>query len=159
MSSISSLARPLTHRPPFSPRPTTSLTSSTLSGSITASTQALGGLQPGAALPDGVMKQIEQAVTTALQKSKPTEDPNTVVHDAIMSVLKKNRRSLSPGAGTAPDPKDPDGTQRLFNQTLQAYGISPQQFNAQLASAVHQLGNGPSNLSSFPPGLVVDTAA
>ncbi len=159
MSGISSVARPLSHRPPLAPRTTTSLTSSTLSGSITASPQALTALQVNPGLPDNVMKQVEQAVTSALQKSKPTDDPTTVIHDAIEAVLKKNRGSLSQSSPTNPDDKDADGTQRLFNQTLQAYGISPQQFRAQLASAVHQLtGNHPS-VSSFPPGVVLDTSA
>ena len=159
MSAISSLVRPLGHRPPLPARTTTSLTSSTLSGLITASPQALTALQSNPGFPDSVMKQVEEAVTSALQKSKPTDDPTTVIHDAIEAVLKKNRGSLSQPSTTTPDDKDADGTQRLFNQTLQAYGVSPPQFRAQLASAVHQLTGSHSSVSSFPSGVVLDTSA
>jgi len=159
MSAISSLAHAHPHRFASGSRITTSLTSSTLSGSVTASTQALGALQSNGGLSDGVMKQVEQAVTSALQSSKPTDDPHQVVRNAILLVLKKNRNSPQQDSNNTADTTDADGTQRTFNQTLQAYGISPQQFRAQLLSAVHQLGSGQQNVSSFPPGIVLDTAA
>jgi len=160
MSAISSLGRPHPHRiPPGANRTTTSLTSSTLSGSITASSQALSSLQGNAARSPGVMKQIEQAVTSALQSSKPTDDPKKVIQNAILSVLKKNKGATQQDPDSDADATDSDGTHRTFNQTLQAYHISPQQFQAQLLAAVHQVGGVHSNISSFPPGIVLDTAA
>jgi hypothetical protein len=161
MSAISSVGRTPHYRIPGSAAPsrtTTSLTSSTLSGSITGSAQALGALQANAGLSGDVIKQIEQAVTSALQSSKPTDDPHKVVQNAILSVLKKNAGANGKGGSDA-DTTDSDGTHRTFNQTLQAYGISPQQFRAQLLAAVHQTGGGASSISSFPPGTVLDTAA
>jgi hypothetical protein len=105
------------------------------------------------------MKQVEQAVTSALQSSKPTDDPKKVIQNAIQAVLKKNKSAAQQDSDTDVDATDSDGTQRTFNQTLQAYGISPQQFQAQLLTAVHQVGGMHSNFSSFPPGIVLDTAA
>ena len=160
MSAISSFVNASHHRVASgSPRPTTSLTSSTLSGSVTASNQALSALQGNAGIPDGVLKQIEQAVTSALQSSKPTDDPLKVVRDTIVSVLKKNKGKTRKDGDVNVDGTDADGTHRTFNQTLQAYGISPQQFRAQVAAAVHQVGGGHSNVSSFPAGVMLDTAA
>jgi hypothetical protein len=158
MSAVSSLGRPHAHRMSPAARATTSVSSSTLSGSVTGSGQALG-LEPDAGLSDGVMKQIEQAVTSELQSSKPTDDPHKVIQNAILSVLKKNGKGFGRGADAGADTTDADGTHRTFNQTLQAYGISPQQFRAQLLAAVHQTGATRSTVSSFPPGIVLDTAA
>jgi len=139
----------------------TSLTSATLSGSVTGSSQLLSSVSGKGSVPSGLMKQIEQAVTSALQSSKPTDDPHQVVQNAINSVLKKNGGlAATQGADAASDPSDTDGTQRTFQQTLQAYGITPQQVGDQLATALHQsAAAGQSNLSSFPPGLVLDTSA
>ena len=156
MSAISSVARP--HRVLHaSPRATTSVSSSMLSGSVTASPQALAAVSDNPGLSSGVMKQIEQAVTSALQASKPTDDPRKVIQNAIASVL-KNKNAKTDGDHDA-DPSDSDGTHRTFNQTLQAYGISPQQFRAQLLAAVQKMGGGQINVSSFPAGMVLDTAA
>jgi hypothetical protein len=140
----------------------TSLTPSAPSGSVTGSIPALGTAAPLPKLPGGVLKQIEQAVTSALQASKPTDDPHQVIRDAIANVLKQNKSAASnQDDSSTPDTSDADGTHRTLDQTLQAYGISPKQFSAQLSAALHAANpnSTASNISSFPPGLVLDTTA
>jgi hypothetical protein len=167
MSAISGIAQRTAHRMHFKAaalKPpaadSTNVTSGSLSGSVTGSSQLLSSISGKSTVPPGLMKQIEQAVTSALQSSKPTDDPHQVVQNAIASVLKKNGgTAVTQGAGAAGDASDADGSQRTFQQTLQAYGITPQQFGAQLASALHPTSAGQSNLSSYPPGLVLDTSA
>jgi hypothetical protein len=168
MSSIAGVGRSV-HHPHFpktakSPSTdSTSLTASTLSGTVTGSLPALGAASAQGKIPSGVLKQIEQAVTKALQSSKPTDDPHKVIQEAITGVLKKNAGSPSSQDASASDTTDADGTHRTFDQTLQAYGVTPQQFRAQVLVAMHATGSSPtagtaSNISSFPPGLVLDTA-
>jgi hypothetical protein len=170
MSSIAGVGRSVHH--PHFPKTaklpstdSTSLTASTLSGTVTGSLPALGAASTQAKIPSGLLKQIEQAVTNALQTSKPTDDPHKVIRDAITNVLKKNAGSpSSQDDASASDTTDADGTHRTFDQTLQAYGVTPQQFRAQVLAAIHAAGASPtagtaSNISSFPPGLVLDTAA
>lgn len=130
----------------------TSVTTSSIDGSITGSLGALataGGAR---------LSRIEKAVIKALQKSGPTADANTVVQKAIASAI-RNPADDSDVAGGIGD----DGTHQLFLQTLSAYGVTPEQFHSDLLAAMQKVQAGShgqtSTTSSFPAGLVLDTSA
>jgi hypothetical protein len=129
-----------------------SLTTSSINGSVTGS---VGVIPTGNAVR---LKQIEQAVTKALQTSGPTANANAVVQRAIESAI-RNPTVDSDGNASAGD----DGSHQLFVQTLSAYGVTPEQFHSDLLDAIRNVQGGsagPSgNVSSFPAGLVLDTSA
>ena len=166
MSAISGLGRSIHGASAFrslrpaagaSPATATSITSPTLAGSVTGNAGAIAPASGDLRLNPAKLKQIERAVTGALQAARPTDDPRQVVRVAIASALKSP--AAAPTSDTHPD-ADADGSHRTFVQTLTAYGISPQQFRAELVSAVQQAsGNPQPAVSSFPPGIVLDTAA
>jgi hypothetical protein len=145
------------------PASTASTTSNSVSGTVTASPSTIAGAlgqAKGKHHKHGkLFKQIEQSVTSALQSAGPTADPNKVVQDAITKVL---NGSSTPKATAGADPDDDnDGTQQTFVQTLQAFGITPDQFRTDLAAALQNAKGasaGGATVSSFPPGLFVDTA-
>jgi hypothetical protein len=146
----------------FTSPTTTSATANSISGNVIASPAMLSGLSPGKHRRPGgaVIKQIQQAVTKALQSSGPTSDPNKVVQDAITSVLKQGGPKQQGAAGSDADGDD-DGTQQTFAQTLSAFGITPEQFRNDLAAALQNArpaGANGANVTSFPPGLLVDAA-
>ena len=132
-----------------------------------------------------LFKNLQSAVTSALQSAQGngSSDPNKIVEDAIAKVLQQQN-----GAGAANDASgtaqqtagaDPDGdgdtdapgkadadgnsAKSAFFQTLQQYGINPQQFQADFQAAVKDAQGGTVNPStafqSFPPGFTVDTTA
>jgi hypothetical protein len=145
------------------PASTTSTTGNAVSGTVTASPSTLAGAlsqTKGKHHKHGkLFKQIEQSVTSALQSAGPTADPNKVVQDAITKVL--NGSSASKATAGAEADADNDGTQQTFVQTLQAFGITPDQFRDDLAAALQNARGGSTNdatVSSFPQGLFVDTA-
>jgi hypothetical protein len=146
------------------PASTTSTTANSLSGTVTASPStlagALGQTQGKHHKHGKLFKQIEQSVTSALQSASPTADPNKVVQDAIAKVLSDSSAS-SQATVTSDADADSDGTQQTFVQTLQAFGITPDQFKNDLTAAMQSArgGNaGGATVSSFPPGLFLDTA-
>jgi hypothetical protein len=163
ISAISNLTQnlyPLAHE--FTSPTTTSATATSISGTVTASPATLAGVEHSTHRKHGgpLLKQIEQAVTRALQSSGPAADPNKVVQDAITSVLKQGG-SKARGAGALDADGDDDGTQQTFVQTLTAFGITPEQFRKDLAAAIqnaHTSAAGVPNVSSFPPGLLLDAA-
>lgn len=114
----------------------------------------------------GALKEIQDAVTTALQSAQSSgsnADPNKIIESAIAQVL-------SGGSGAASG-TDSDGdndasataptinTQNFF-QKLQAFGVTPQQFQQDLLSAVKDAQNGTVNSStafqSFPLGSALN---
>jgi hypothetical protein len=127
------------------------------------------------------MKQIQDAVSTALQSAQSTNtsgDPNKIVEDAIAKVLQNDPSSptaAQQGATTAADADgDRDGsttssstpatTGQTFNQLLQSFGISPDQFRQDFLSAVKDAQNGAANpaataFQSVPLGSTLDTLA
>jgi hypothetical protein len=124
-------------------------------GTLTAPADAL---QPGSSLQtqstqNGLMKVIEQAVTSALQSAPSNADPNQVVQQAIEDALKNPNSASDPNGDGDSDSK----TQATFAQTLQSFGITPKQFQSDLAAAVQSTQGG--NTSSFPPGMFLDTIA
>jgi hypothetical protein len=127
----------------------------------------------------GDFQKLEQAVTTALQMasaSGSTADPNQTIADAIAQVFGNNNSAATPGSTTTTTPAATTGdgdtdaagqteggeAQQSFFQTLQAFGVTPQQFQQDLLSAIQNAQGGnvdPSTaFQSFPPGTAVDAA-
>jgi hypothetical protein len=132
----------------------TSSTASSASGTLTALADALtpGSSSQTSQAGQGLLKQIETAVTGALQKAPSNADPNQVVQSAIENVL-KNPSADSDGDD---DSTDPVTAQKTFAQTLKSFGITPDQFQKDLAGAVQSVQSA-SGTSSFPPGTFLDT--
>jgi hypothetical protein len=120
----------------------------------------------------GALKQIQDSVTNALQSAQSngsTANPNKIVEDAISQVLGNNNAAVSPTGTDADGDGDGSGgstptsaaakTQAFF-QTLQSFGVSPQQFKQDLLSAVKDAQNGTVNSSTafqnFPVGSALD---
>lgn len=123
----------------------------------------------------GAMKQLQDAVTNALQtaqSSGSSADPNKIIEDAIAKLLQNdNGATTGTTQGAAADPDgDGDGSAgatgapgtsaQSFQQLLQSFGVSPQQFHQDLLSAVKDAQGGQINpltaLQSFPVGSMVD---
>jgi hypothetical protein len=114
------------------------------------------------------IKQIQDAVTTALQAAQAsgnTEDPNTIIKSAIEQVLDAaNNATPTTSTGTSTT-ETTSGTastpQSQFEQTLQSYGVNPQQFQSDFLAAVKDAQGGQVNTAnvfgSFPTGSQVDT--
>lgn len=114
----------------------------------------------------GALKQIQNAVTNALQTAQASgsnSDPNTIVEDAIAQVLGNNNAAVSstPGGADASASTSPAINTQNFFQTLQSFGVTPQQFQQDLLSAVKDAQSGTINNStafqSFPIGSTLDT--
>jgi hypothetical protein len=128
-------------------------------------------------------QQLQTAVSGALQSAQQGgTDPNQAVEDAISQIFKNNSSATSPSSATANQPasvNDPDGdgdgspaqgsgpagktqnsTLQSFLNTLQSYGIDPQQFHQDFLAAATNAQNGASNTStafqSIPPGTLID---
>jgi hypothetical protein len=149
-----------------SPTPATSTTANSISGTVTTSPATLASaLQQakgkGHKHGGGMLKKIEQAVTSALQSSSPSADPNQVVQDAIANALKQGANPQSTSV-TDTDGDNDAAAQQTFLQTLKSFGITPERFRNDLATAIQNSqkgGTSGSSVSAFPPGLFLDTAA
>ena len=126
----------------------------------------------------GGSKQIQQAVTDALQSastSGSSTDPNQTIQDAIAKVF-QNSNSATPTSASTTTGSDPDGdddtdaageaggdntAQQAFLKALQSFGVDPQQFHQDFLAAVKDAQGGQINpntaFQSFPPGTFVDT--
>jgi hypothetical protein len=119
-----------------------------------------------------LFKQIEAAVTSALQSAKSsgsTADPNTIIQNAIAGVLQKNgvtnTNSATGQTAAATRAVGQAGSNQqsvqAFLQLLQANGINAQQFQADFLAAVKNAQNGKVNpataLQALPPGTGVNT--
>jgi hypothetical protein len=130
----------------------------------------------------GESSKIASAVTDALQSAQAsgnTYDPNKLIEGAIAKVFQdKGATPSSATGGQKASGSDPDGdgdihsagkagdgnpAQQAFFQTLQSFGVDPQQFHADFLSAVKDAQGGqvdPSTvLKNLPPGSQVDTFA
>jgi|GEM_PF-5141349 len=128
----------------------------------------------------GLFGKIASAVTSALQSSNGSTDPNQVIQNAIASLLSQGNSSVI-GAVSGPDSdgdsdssstaaqdsldgisQNGSSTPSQFLQTLQKAGVNPQQFRQDLLAAL-QTSSGQTNLNTlaeaFPPGSVVDQVA
>lgn len=130
----------------------------------------------------GEFSKIASAVTDALQSAQAsgnTSDPNKVIEDAIAKVFQNNGTAPSSATGgQKAGGSDPDGdgdihsagkagdgnpAQQAFFQTLQSFGVDPQQFHADFLAAVKDAQGGQVDastvLKNLPPGSQVDTFA
>jgi hypothetical protein len=124
----------------------------------------------------GGFSKLAQAVTSALQSAQSTDgsstDPNQIIENAISNVLgggTSAQASTAATAGTAGSTTtaqvagaDPDNSKQAFLQTLQQFGVTPEQFHADFLAAVKDAQQGGSvdpnaAFKSFPPGMMVDT--
>ncbi|HEY2589148.1 MAG TPA: hypothetical protein VGI81_25620 [Tepidisphaeraceae bacterium] len=159
-------------------------TSATSPASSTDPTQSASGQAVGAAGAHhhhhggggGAMKQIQDAVTNALQTAQSggsSSDPNQIIEDAIAKVLQNNNGATTGTmqGGTSDPDGDGDGSTgangaagtnaQSFQQILQSFGVSPQQFHQDFLAAVKDAQGGQMNpltaMQSFPVGSTVDT--
>lgn len=102
----------------------------------------------------GLFHQIQQAVTSALQ-SGGSSNANAAIQTAIAQVLKSNAGTIANPNFSAPAPTNQSA--QSFLQTLQANGVTPQQFQNDLLAAMQEEGVNPQSVASqIPPGLLVD---
>jgi hypothetical protein len=116
------------------------------------------------------LEKIQDAVTNALQSAQAggsSANPNAVIKTAIEQILAGTNNvtppttsttTATPGTTTTPSTT----TQSTFAQTLQSYGVDPQQFRNDFLAALQDAQNGqPVNTAnifgSFPTGTQVDT--
>jgi len=119
----------------------------------------------------GLSTQLESAITSALQGSSGTTDPNALIQQAIKNLLTSNAKSATAGLTGSNTTSSSDQTsnaadsQAVFSQLLQSNGVDADQFQQDLQSAIQtsqQSGEGinfPALFQNFPPGSVIDTTA
>jgi len=130
----------------------------------------------------GGFAKLADAISSALQSASngsggsTTTDANQTITQALTKIFQNGSlgsttdtdgdtdASQTPAAtnGTNATPADNAGLPDAFVQTLKSFGVTPQQFQADLATALQtaqQSGNfDPSSvLKNFPPGSIVDT--
>jgi hypothetical protein len=157
MSSISAAGHHHHHGIQNSPPPIAAAISSSASSASGTLTALADALAPGSASKtsqagQGLLKQIESAVTGALQSAPSNADPNQVVQKAIENALKNPNAD----SDNDDDSTDPVTAQKTFAQTLKSFGITPEQFQKDLSGAVQSVQSA-SGTSSFPPGTFLDT--
>lgn len=150
-----------------------------LQSTATSQSQAVGDngasgssvQSPGYGARHALIAKIEAAVTTALQSSQSnaSADPNQVIQNAIAQVLSGNASPTQAAASTAQtqaagqSPTDDDSVQATFLQTLQQFGIDPEQFRQDLFSALQNFKGGTAGANAasqlFPSGALLNTAA
>ncbi len=134
----------------------------------------------------GGFKKIEDAVTSALQsaQSNSSSDPNQIIEDALAKVLSAdptasnpatsaNANGVTPAADSDGDTNSsgtsnaasatsttPSSAKQSFFQTLQSFGVSPQQFHSDFLAAIKDAQGGQVDpgtaFQSFPPGVNLD---
>ena len=128
----------------------------------------------------GILKQIQDAVTNALQTAQTgsgsTADPNKIVESAIAQVLKAHSSATTAtgttnaATTTAADPDGDGGSTEAtsgssslasFFQALQTAGIDPKQFQQDFVNAIKDAQGGTVNpataFQSIPIGSTIDT--
>jgi hypothetical protein len=165
--------------------PTAGATPGTTDSSPTGLANQVGQHRHGGG--GGLFKQIQQAVTSALQQNDSSGtpvDPNQVIEDAIENVLQQNQAGSTSTTGTsttgtattANAQTNSSGTsgkssgsaagtsnQQAFAALLAQNGVNAQQFQQDLLSALQGANGGQFDAAtafqSFPPGSIVDTLA
>jgi hypothetical protein len=114
------------------------------------------------------VSDVLDAVTTALNSSDPSADPDQVIQDTITKLLSADGSGgdttgstattmTTTGAGAAPT------TAQSFAATLKAHGVDLSQFRNDLAAAVKNAQNGQINpaaaLKSIAPGSALNLTA
>ena len=118
----------------------------------------------------GELQKIQNAVTSALQSAQASgssTNPNTVIQTAIEQILAGTNNVTPPAnpsttATPSTETTPSTTTQSTFAQTLQSYGVDPQQFRNDFLAAIQDAQNGQqvntANIfGSFPTGTQVDT--
>jgi len=130
-------------------------------GSLGARNPFLSGGQFDPSPDANLFQSIQQSVTSALSSAQGNSaaDANQVVQQAISQAIQQSGTGSTSSTG---NDGGTDSTQSFFD-TLQSYGISPQQFQSSFLSAVQQAQQGggidtSSVFSGFPTGLSVNTA-
>jgi hypothetical protein len=179
MSSISSLSGSLAQFVQnLNPSGAASATSNASSGSTTGATAHHHHHGGGFSKLADAIESALQSASNSSSGSSTTTDPNQTITEALTKIFQNGSLNSTNGAegdttaqtpaagtngangntGTTPAGTLPDE----FVQTLKSFGVTPQQFQTDLASALQtaqQSGNfDPSSvLKSFPPGSIVDT--
>jgi hypothetical protein len=128
----------------------------------------------------GGFAKLADAIESALQSASngssgsTTTDPNQTITQALTKIFQNgslDSTSETDGSNSAAQPSTTGTTSATtgslpadFVQTLKSFGVTPQQFQADLATALktaQDSGNfdPTSVLKNFPPGSVVDTLA
>jgi hypothetical protein len=119
----------------------------------------------------GTQSQVTSLLDTisqALQSTDASSDPNQVVEDTVAKLLENNGSAaggLSNGvtADTVQTAGNQVASQPGFLNLLKAHGITPQQFQTDLAAAVKDAQSGKMNpataVQSLPPGSALNLTA
>jgi hypothetical protein len=166
----------------------TTATSPTTTTSSTSNTDASPAIQGGHhhhhghadAAKSEFFQQLQTAVTGALQSAQQGgTDPNKAIQDAISQIFNNNNSSATsqtsapanqpattndsndgPPASAGDPPGSATSSLQAFFNTLQSYGIDPQQFHQDFLAAATNAQNGAVNTStafqSIPPGTLID---
>lgn len=123
-----------------------------------------GGIGGGNAI-----AELLNSIATALNSADPSADPNQIIQDTIAKLLAGDGTG---NTSSADSDGDNDGTAtastnaakgQSFLDALQAHGVSLQQFETDLLTAVKNAQNGKVNagtaLKSFAPGSVLNATA
>jgi hypothetical protein len=118
----------------------------------------------------GGLKQIQNAVLNALQSAQTAggstsatgtiKNPDQVIQDAIAKVLKSKIAAPTADASGTTDADATDAAPQSFEDILQSFGVTPEQFETDFSAAVKQAQNGQGNPASvfqnFQPGSLLD---
>ena|SRR5579862_2436971 len=118
----------------------------------------------------GGLKQIQSAVLNALQSAKTAagatsatgsiSNPDQVIQDAISKILKSQFAAPSTGSSGAEASGGTTSPPQTFEDILQSFGVTPQQFENDFSAAVKEAQNGQSNAGSafqnIQPGALLD---
>jgi hypothetical protein len=124
------------------------------------------------------MSKISSAVTSALEEAQSSgsdSDPNQTIQNAIAQLLSGNSGNTQASNGTTSAASqsasssgnatgETNGTSpQSFLQTLQSYGVDPQQFRQDFLAALQSANGGQTGTNSMwqalPAGSLVDTQA
>jgi hypothetical protein len=170
--------------------PATTATTPTTTATTTDTQATAGTTQSASSTPHHhhkraeFFKQIETAVTTALQTAQSdgsSTDPNKVIEDTIAKFFKDNNISLpTPASGndasaaasqntnstsqaSAQQEASPGSVRQAFFDLLKNFGVSPQQFRNDFLTAIKDAQAGQANtataLQSIPVGSSINTLA
>ena len=122
--------------------------------------QGAGAGSGGSAGTQSQVTSLLDTISQALQSTDASSDPNQVIEDTVAKLLQNNGSA----SGVTPDTVNTAGnqvaSQPAFLNLLKAHGVTPQQFQADLAAAVKDAQNGKVNpataLQSLPPGSALD---
>jgi hypothetical protein len=110
----------------------------------------------------GLMSQVQSAVTSALQSAQAsgsTADPNQVVQSAIAQVLQNGSTTSAAGGTAATSGTTGSTSPQAFFQTLQASGVTPQQFLSDFMAALQSTQSAQLNSGAATTGNLLNATA